>query len=599
MVKLPCRGGRAVGAEDKRRGPGAAGSCILLAAAVLSLSACGRSPDSPPLREVPRDRTLVVMNGGPHQYSLYDNHNPYVPGSDQGFHFGTLPAVFEPLIMFNVLTGEHENWLAESWEYDEDFKAITLRLREGIRWSDGRPMTAADVAFTMRMLLDNADSMVHYGDLADFLEEAQVLDELTVRLLLNRPAPGFWASTLSTNHGIHVLPEHIWRDQDPLEFSNYDIARGWPVGTGPFRLVYASTHQKIYDRRDDWWAAETGFRPLPEVERVMFVPSQEESQAAQMLLTDQVDMGQIMQVSTLRAVMERNSKVITYSGRSPPYGYMDWCPVELGLNCSEPPFDDPDIRWALSLAIDRERLVHLFTPYKWLEPLDRSLREMFARYGCDTRSHPERVAEIMESKGYRRDAEGFWVDGEGERMALNIYIHHVLKPYGPPLVQQLRDAGFDATFDTSPGLGSLTQTGEQPIALGCRGPSGVRGMDPYFMLSIYTSRHYRPTGKPAPLYGATSRWRNEAYDRIVERVQPLHVDDEELMPLVQEAMEIWVREMPDIYLSLLIIRYPMNTSRWVGWPTEDSPYGFPHSWQWEFLKTLLRLRPADSPAAAG
>ncbi|MCY3762396.1 MAG: ABC transporter substrate-binding protein [Gemmatimonadetes bacterium] len=593
------------------RGPGLAGSCIPLATAVLFLSACGGPADSPPLREVPRERTLVVMNGGPHQYSLYDNHNPYLPGSDQGFHFGTLPAVFEPLIMFNVLTGEHENWLAESWEYDEDYKAIALRLREGIRWSDGRPLTAADVAFTMRMLLDNADSMVHHADLAEFLEEAQVLDELTVRLLLTRTAPGFWASTLSTNHGIHVLPAHIWRDQDPLEFSNYDIARGWPVGTGPFRLVYASTHQKIYDRRDDWWGAETGFRPLPEVERVMFVPSQEESQAAQMLLTDQVDMGQIMQVSTLRAVMERNPKVITYSGRSPPYGYMDWCPVELGLNCSEPPFDDPDIRWALSLAIDRERLVdlaesgagmvtvHPFTPYKWLEPLDRSLREMFARYGCDTRAHPERVAQIMEGKGYRRDEEGFWIDAEGERMALNIYIHHVLKPYGPPLVQQLRDAGFDATFDTSPGLGSLTQTGELPIALGCRGPSGVRGMDPYFMLSIYTSRYFRPTGKPAPLWWATSRWRNEEYDRIVERVQPLHVDDAELMPLVREAMEIWVREMPDIYLSLLIIRYPMNTSRWVGWPTEDSPYGFPHSWQWEFLKTLLRLRPADSPEAAG
>ena len=70
--------------------------------------------------------------------------------------------------------------------------------------------------------------------------------------------------------------------------------------------------------------------------------------------------------------------------------------------------------------------------------------------------------------------------------------------------------------------------------------------------------------------------------------------DGTLMPLVHEAMEIWVREMPDIYLSQLIIRYPMNTSRWVGWPTSEDPYGFPHSWQWELLKTLIRLRPAGS-----
>ena len=71
------------------------------------------------------------------------------------------------------------------------------------------------------------------------------------------------------------------------------------------------------------------------------------------------------------------------------------------------------------------------------------------------------------------------------------------------------------------------------------------------------------------------------------------------MPLVDEAMEIWAREMPTIFISQLIIRYPMNTSRWEGWPTAADSYGFPHSWQWEFLKTLIRLRPAGAVAAVG
>ena len=581
------------------------------AALATTLCACGDpSAVRPQLTDIPRDRTLIVMNGGPHQYAMYDNHNPYVAGSDQGFHFGTLPAVFEPLIMFNVLTGEYENWLAESWEYNDEFTEITVRLREGIRWSDDHPFTAADVAFTLDLLLENSDSVVHRGDLTEFLDEVLVIDDGMLKLLLSKPGPSFWASTLSTNHGIHVLPKHVWEGKDPLEFANYDIEKGWPVGTGPYRLVYASTHQKIYDRRDDWWAAETGFQPLPQVERVMYVPQQEESQAAQLLLTDQVDMGQIMQVSTLRAVMERNPGVITYSGQAPPYGYMDWCPIDLGLNCDKPPFDNSQIRWALSLAIDRQRLVelaesgaglptvHPFTPYEWLIPLDKSLKELFARLGSDTRAHPERVVEIMEGEGYRKDAEDLWVDEGGERLSLNIYIHHVLKAYGPPLVQQLRDAGFDATFDTSPGLGSLTQTGEQPIALGCRGPSGVRGMDPYFTLSMYTSRFYAPTGETAPMWWATSRWRNQEYDRIVEELEPLQFGDEALMPLVHEAMEIWAREMPTIFISQLVIRYPMNQSRWVGWPTIDDPYGFPHSWQWEFLKTLIRLQPAQPRVAA-
>ena len=83
---------------------------ILAACAILA--GCGPAVV---LDDIPRDRTLILMNGGPNQYSLFDNQNPYIPGSDQGFHMGTLPAVFEPLIMYNVLTGEYENWLAESW----------------------------------------------------------------------------------------------------------------------------------------------------------------------------------------------------------------------------------------------------------------------------------------------------------------------------------------------------------------------------------------------------------------------------------------------------------------------------------------------------
>ena len=87
--------------------------------------------------EVPRNRTLIIMAGGPNTYALWNNQNPYIPGSDAGFHTGTLPAIHEPLIMFNVLTGEYENWLAESWEYNDDFTEITLNCADGSSGHDG------------------------------------------------------------------------------------------------------------------------------------------------------------------------------------------------------------------------------------------------------------------------------------------------------------------------------------------------------------------------------------------------------------------------------------------------------------------------------
>ena len=567
---------------------------------VVPLSACGPEIH---LRDIPRERTLILMNGGPNQYALFNNQNPYIPGSDQGFHFGTLQAIYEPLIMFNVLTGEHENWLAESWAYNEDDTLITMKLRAGIKWADGVPFTARDVAFTFNLLKSKAASMVHLADLPEFLDTTIVVDERTVRLALTKPGPAFWATTLSTNHGVHVLPEHIWRDKDPLEFTNHDIDRGWPLGTGPYRLVYASPYQKIYDLRQDWWAAATGFKPLPKVQRIIYVPQQDESQAAQLVLTDQLDMGPIMQVQTLESVLQRNPRVLTYTGRDAPYGYLDWCPIDLNLNCSEPPFDDPQIRRAISLAIDREKLVqlaeagaglpalHPFTPYDWFAPFDAALQELIARHGYDTKSQLQEVVQLMEAKGYSKDEEAFWVNSQGQHIKIAMYVPEWLRAYGPPLTQQLRNAGFDASFDISPGLNTLAQTGEQKAFLGCKGPSGVRGMDPYLMLSVYTSQYFRPTGQPAPLWWATSRWRNEEYDRIVERIAPLEVGDQELDALFLEAMEIWIEEMPDIFLAQLIIRYPYNTTRWTNWPTREDPYGFPHSWQWELLKTLIRLEP--------
>jgi peptide/nickel transport system substrate-binding protein len=555
--------------------------------------------------DVPRERTLIVMSGGDAgQNPEFESFNLFVTAAQDGWHTGPLQTMNEPLIMFNVLTGEYENWLAEDWSYNADFTELTMTLREGIEWSDGTPFTSADVVFTFNLIRDLQSEATNAAEIS-FLQEAVADNERTVRFVLNEANPRWWATTLTSNHGVteQNLPKHIWEGQEnPLEFSFYDPAQGWPIGTGPYRLVQTTAEQKIFDRRDDWWAVKTGFKELPQVERVIYIAERDETATAQMLITNEVDMGKIIPVPTLQSVIQQNSKVMTFAKQAPPYGYLDWCPVDINFNCDADPWKDAQLRWAVSNAIDRDALValaeagagvtalHQFTPYEWFQPFEEALTPLYEKYGLDTKAHPDKVEEIMTGKGYTMDG-GLWTDAGGNTVAMNIFVPDWLKQYGPPLTQQLRDGGFDAQFDSTPGLGTQVDSGEHPLGFGCKGPAGVKGMDPYFMLSIYTSAYFRPTGEPAPIWWATSRWQNQEYDEIVAQMDTLAVDDPKTMDLFVDAMDIWFRELPDVYVAQLIIRYPMSTEYWTGWPTDDDVYGFPHSWQQEFLKTIIQLQP--------
>ncbi len=138
--------------------------------------------------------------------------NPFVPGSrrDHGYH----QAVLEPLFILNCTTGQLVPWLGESMEANETLDVWTLKLREGVKWSDGEDFNADDVVFTYQMLLDHAPELAYSAGLSEWLDRVEKVDDLTVRFTLKKPNPRFqldWVSVKAWGN-ICIMPEHIWKD---------------------------------------------------------------------------------------------------------------------------------------------------------------------------------------------------------------------------------------------------------------------------------------------------------------------------------------------------------------------------------------------------
>jgi peptide/nickel transport system substrate-binding protein len=558
------------------------------------------SPAAPPanVAQIPRNQTLIMsVSDSVDQFTDAEIHNPFLPTVAQrtGWHFA-----FEPFYYYDSvwtdkvsappgLTGSKGEipYQAESYQYNADFTELTVKLRPNITWSDGQPFTTSDVLFTINMLRDNAPDLNFSFDMKNAVKDIVALDPLTVKFTLNAPNPNFMIQYFQwvQDVGLPIVPEHIFKGQSDLKkFTNHDIAKGWPVVTGPWKLVFSSPTQKIWDRRDDWWGAKTGFHPLPTMKRIIILPRFEDPKLAQLLSTGDVDATHNLQPADVKTVLGRNPKLQVFiPGNKPPYGAIDTFPNLLIFNCSKPPYNDPDIRWALNHAINRKQIIDVgfqgsgdFTvlplpAYPAMKTYFDSVQDLVQKNPIDSYD-PKKTAEIMQGKGYTKGSDGFWAK-DGNRFSFTIIITPgFFENYVPVVAQQLKQAGFDATFKFPTNSATLEATGDAEVMM--IGQSGaVR--DPYTNMRQYQSKYALDNGQTALYY---FRWKNPAFDQIVDQMGAVASGSPQFMDLWHKAMEIWIPNLPAIPLVQAYQTCPVNTQYWTGWPNADTPYTTPASW---------------------
>lgn len=599
-------------------GVGATGTAMLVAACAGQSSAPAAPPSdaggaAPAVSgggkaEVARKDTLIHY-GGDTEVLEPTNFNPYSLGGLGRIRGPLNKTIFEFFYYYNHNDGAEIPWLAESYTVADDFMSVDVVIRQGVTWNDGTPFTSDDVKFTLEKLRDTPE-LAFSSDMKEWVKDVTVHDAQNFTINLNKANPRFFYFYFVENSEIQIaiLPKHIWENEDWTTFTNYDPERGLPVGTGPFKLVEAGPQGVFFDRDDNWWGAKTGFSQPSKVTRQAFLPLGAGAAVFARMINNELDVDWTVQPGEFVAGNAQNPELRSWNDEGPSYGAPDACMYTLGLNTRWGPMADVHVRRAVQAAINRTQMVDLayeggtvplvlpFSTFGGLEPYRQLCQDLVDQYQPDNPSQ-ELVDSEMAAAGYEKDSEGFWAK-DGQRLTPVAHCACWLGPMAPVLEKQLRDAGFDVTFNlvttTCDPFFETVRTGNADMWIIVHCGSS---REPWGTLQHYHSKFASPEqGQTNNYIWANSQYMNPEYDAIIDQLDgiPPSPDDPNYTNLVRQAIDIYLRDVIEITLSEERHVRVYNWHYWKGWPNAENPYVAPYALWGAIMLALLRIEPTGA-----
>lgn len=248
---------------------------------------------------------------------------------------------YDLLVGFNATDMSPRPELATSWSSSSDQKTWTFKIRQGVKWSDGVPLTAKDVAFTFNYIIKN--NIAGYLMFTTGIKDVVAPDDTTVVFNCNYPKADI------LRMWVPILPEHIWGKIKPADVTQY--ANNPPVvGSGPFQSVKLVRGQYIVLKANkDYWGG------APKVDEIIFITASNTN-----TMVDDLKSGAVDVVIDMRVVQGKalDPKKFTFqTGLSKGF-------YELGFNCStsayskgNPVLKDWKFRQALNYAVDKQKIL--------------------------------------------------------------------------------------------------------------------------------------------------------------------------------------------------------------------------------------------------
>jgi peptide/nickel transport system substrate-binding protein len=571
----------------------------------------------------PREKTLYL---GGDQWGEPNTFNPLCDWPAWPVK-GKCGLLYEPLMVFNSLTGEMEPSLAHSLEKGVDTISVILDSRA--RWSDGAPLTAEDVVFSYDIGRNFKNTPMNYAAVIDFISAVtveKVPDPLTdgkteaekISFVVNKQERNNPLIVLDQLQAVRIIPKHVFMpmfekvNNDLVEFQKEKLDEN-PVVSGPYNLDSYSGEKIVLKRRDDYWGNDAlygGRKPAPEFYIHQIFKSNDHFSIALQQGNLDVSMTYIP-----RIWMKFKDKVGTWYKKEPYF--VPGCIPLLVINCTRPPMNDRNFRRAMASAINYNEVKNLaisgYTPE--IKP------GLIMPYGIEKKFFSEEDAQkfgasydtvqakkLLKKAGITSifDKNGNLVqmnDAKGNKLPTLL----VTSPAGwsdweamvKIAVKGMRAVGIDvregfvdaSLYWQALPFGTFDMLMYKPL------PEATPSK-PWSQLDhIMSSRNWKPEGERMnENQGRFNNPGNKDYNRAIDsllKAIPRIMDEAELVKAYRALNIMFMREQPALPLAYLPEQfYEFSLKHWTNFATEENPYAPPQPpFYAAGIKMLWELKP--------
>ena len=525
---------------------GGVASFALTGATTMAQSRDASTAQLPPL-------TIGVEAAGP---TFTANFNPFAGQRD-----GRL-WIYEPLAIVNPYSGQDTPWLATHWAF-KGAKELVVTVRPGVKWSDGKPFTAADVAFTFNLL--KKYPALDGGGLWNVLSSVTQQGS-NVIFRFKQPA----VQTLVQILEVPIVPEHIWsKVANPVTWTDPH-----PVGTGPYVLKTFTPYQYTMVKNPTYWQANK--IKVPE----LIFPAGQPNQTAQLKLVS----GQ-WQWATL--FIPNVNSIWVKGNPYHKYWFPGGAPVALVLNLKKAPFNRPAFREAVAYAVNREAIVKK-AEFGYVPPASQALLTLPAQKSWLDPSlaahgyipyNPSKAKAILKAGGFKWNSQGQLLTPAGKPVSFTIQIPTGWTDWiqtSQMIAQDLGQLGMSVQVET-PQYGAYAEDQTNGSFTGVLAGAGGQP-DPYWSFNYLLSP------------GNTFGWKSAYTSRLLANWN-------ETTSVAQQKKDAYslehlmMKQFPIIPLFYGANWAEYNTKSYVGWPDAANPYASGAPYLQDVLLIMTHLHP--------